>query len=227
MSGAAFRGKPVSGESSPRWVLARVVRATLGRVLLAVFRVRMDGWHHVPSGGAILAGNHVSYLDPAILWCIAPRPVHFVAKAELWRARWLGFLLDRFWAIPVQRDSADRVMIATATRLLEAGDLLGMFPEGTRRRDTRSDELGDPHGGVAFLALRTGVPVIPVGIAGTDRALPAGSRIPRFPKVSIRVGAPVMPDAFEGGRKERMQSMTDEIMTRIVQMRDEARKARS
>ncbi len=199
------------------------MRATVGRVLRAAFRVRFSGWENVPPGGAILAGNHVSYLDPALLWCVTPRPTHFVAKSELWDTGWLGYLLDRFWAIPVKRESADREMIATASTLLSAGELMGMFPEGTRKRDSDPDRLGEAHGGVAFLAIRNAVPVVPVGIAGTERALPAGAKFPRFTRVSIRIGEPVRPSDFTGGRKERMEAMTATIMQRIAAVRDEAR----
>lgn len=224
MSSEATRGQPSHGEGAPAWRLARFVRATVGSVLLAAYRVRVVGREHVPAGGAILAGNHVSYLDPALLWCVSPRPAHFVAKSELWNVGWLGYLLDHFWAFPVKRDTADREMIQTATALLQRGELLAMFPEGTRKRATDPQALGEAHGGVAFLALRADVPVVPVGIVGTDRALPPGAWMPRFPRVTIWVGEPVWPSKFEGGRKERMQAMTTEIMARIAQVRDEARR---
>lgn len=226
MSADAFRGKPLSGEDSPRWLLARFVRATVGRLLLAAYRVRLHGWDNVPDSGAILAGNHVSHLDPALIWCVTPRPAHFVGKIELWDTGWLGFLLDRFWVIPVKRDSADREMLQTASALLSAGDLMGMFPEGTRKRDLSTDELGQAHGGVAFLAIRNSCPVIPVGIAGTEEALPAGSKVPRFPRVAIVMGEPIDPNAFQGGRKERIEAMTAAIMERITAARDEARRVR-
>lgn len=227
MSSASIRGLSSSGLGAPRWRLARFVRFTVGRVLLVAYRVSFEGWENVPQGGAILAGNHVSYLDPALLWCVTPRPTHFVAKSELWESGWLGYLLDHFWAFPVRRASADREMIQTATHLLDAGELLGMFPEGTRKHDTDPDTLGEAHGGVAFLALRAGVPVVPVGIAGTEKALPRGAKVLRFPPVVIRVGTPVYPGEFEGGRKERMDAMTVRIMERIATVRDAARRAGS
>ncbi|MDZ4169028.1 MAG: lysophospholipid acyltransferase family protein [Coriobacteriia bacterium] len=226
MSSEEFRGKPLAGDDSPRWVLGRLVRGTLGRLLLLAFRVRLHGRNNVPQSGAILAGNHVSYLDPAIIWSAIPRPAHFVGKVELWDTGWLGFLLDRFWVIPVKRDSADREMIQTASALLAAGDLLGMFPEGTRKRDLSSDELGAAHGGVAFLAIRNSCPVVPVGIAGTEEALPAGAKLPRFPRVAIVMGEPIDPAQFVGGRKERTEAMTQAIMERIAAARDEARRVR-
>jgi len=202
-----------------------MLRATAGRVLLALYRTRVDGVEHIPPGGALLAGNHVSYLDPALLWCASPRPVHFVAKAELWQTRWLGWALDNLWAFPVERGSADRAMISTATSLLAGDELVGMFPEGTRGR-SGSDELGEAHQGVSFIALRASVPIVPVGIAGTDEALPRGAKLPRFPRVTICFGEPVFPERFEGGRKQRMESVTAELMTRSARERDRARGAR-
>ncbi len=225
MSSADLRGKPASGPDSPGWALARFLRATVGKVLLAVYRTRIEGLENIPAGGALLAGNHVSYLDPALLWCASPRPVHFVAKAELWQTGWLGWALDHFWALPVERGTADRAMISNATILLAGGELVGMFPEGTRGHRA-SDELGEAHQGVSFIALRASVPVVPVGIAGTDRALPRGARLPRFPKVTIRFGEPLQPESFVGGRKERMESLTAELMVRIAHERDMARGAR-
>lgn len=225
MSSADLRGKPAAGPDSPRWGLARFLRATLGKVLLAIYRTRIEGLENIPAGGALLAGNHVSYLDPALLWCASPRPVHFVAKAELWQVGWLGWALDHLWALPVERGSADRAMISNATALLAGGELVGMFPEGTRGH-SGSDELGEAHQGVSFIALRASVPVVPVGIAGTERALPRGAKVPRFPRVTIRFGAPLVPASFEGGRKERMESLTADLMARIAHERDMARGAR-
>ena len=167
MSSERFRGKPLTGPDAPSWRFARVVKSTIGRFLLVLWRVDLKGWEHVPEGGAILAGNHVSHLDPVLLWCSMRRPTHFVAKIELWDIKPLGWFLDHVWAFPVRRGTADREMITTASGLLSGGDLVGMFPEGTRSHDG-GEELGEAHGGVAFLALRTGVPVVPVGIAGTE-----------------------------------------------------------
>lgn len=226
MSSHPLRGRPASGEGAPSWRLARVLRVTVAKVLLALFRTRIDGVEHVPSGGAILAGNHESHLDPALLWCAVPRPAHFVAKSDLWKVGWLGWALDRLWAIPVDRDrsSADRAMITMATDLLTRGELVGMFPEGTRAAQDGSDELGAAHGGVSFIALRAGVPVVPVGFAGTKEALPRGAHWPRFTRVAIRLGEPIDPASFTGGRKERTAELTRVLMERITAERDRARR---
>ncbi len=215
MKAAEKRGFPAEGPASPGWALARFVRLVVGRLLLALFRVRLLSVERIPAtGGAVLAGNHVSYLDPALLWCASPRPTHFMAKKELWQIRWLGWALDNFWAFPVDRGGADREAISTATKLLQAAELVGVFPEGRRVRDA-GGELGEAQGGAAFLALRADVPVIPVGIAGTDKAWPAGKKLPRFARVTMSVGEPVHPGSFDGSRKERIAAMTAEIMRRI------------
>ena len=211
--------------SEPSTLLGRIVRPTLGRLALLLYRTRFLGVENVPATGAVIAGNHVSYLDPALLWCGPPRRIHFMAKAQLFDMHILGWALPRLWSFPVHRGAADRTAIAKATELLEAGELVGIFPEGTRVRHHGVEALGEAHGGVAFIAMRAGVPVVPVGIAGTDRAWPEGKRIPRFPKVTVRFCDPVYPEDFtEGGRKERVEAMTEEIMRRISSAREEARR---
>jgi 1-acyl-sn-glycerol-3-phosphate acyltransferase len=216
-------GKPVHGDDSPRWGWAYAVRVIVGRIALALYRTRFLGTENVPAGGAIIAGNHVSYGDPVLLWCGSPRPTHFMAKSELFSGV-IGWALARFWAFPVHRGSADRTAIQTATHLLQAGDLVGIFPEGTRIREATPEGLGEAHGGVAFIAMRADVPVVPVGIAGTDRIWPPGAKLPRFPKVTIMFCEPIDPAQFvEGSRKERVDAMTAEIMRRISEARDRAR----
>ena len=214
-----FLAVPVHGPSSPRWVLARILRVTVGPLVRVLWRVRVLGTENLPpSGGYILAGNHVSYLDPVILWCIAPRPTHFIARQDLFGNAFLGWLLPRVWVFPITRASADRTAITRATTLLQLGELVGMFPEGTRRLpgELEREEGAEAHSGVSFIALRAGAPVVPVGISGMDEAMPRGARFPRFPRVTVRFGEPVDPASFEEtDRKERLAAMTAEIMRRI------------
>lgn len=198
-----------------RFTGARIVRATVGRLVMALFRTRFIGVENVPPGGAILAGNHVSYMDPILMWCGAPRPAHFMTKSELFKG-FVGWALHRFWAFPVQRGQADRQAITTATDVLKSGGLVGIFPEGTRRAG--EGDLGEAQGGVAFIATRADVPVVPVAFVGTEDVMPRGARFPRFARVTIGYGRPLYPSDFsEGSRKERVEAMTSELMRRIAE----------
>lgn len=202
------------------FVLARFLRASLAKVFLALYRVRTLGADRIPAGPVILAGNHVSYGDPVLLWCAAPRPVHFMAKSELWENPVLGWGLSRLWAFPVRRSTADREAIQTAGALLAAGETVGVFPEGTRNRAGTAEAQQ----GAAFIAMRASVPIVPVGIAGTDRIMPDGARFMRFPRVTISFGDPVSGEDFADlSRKDRVEAMTTEVMLRIAREIDRAR----
>jgi 1-acyl-sn-glycerol-3-phosphate acyltransferase len=195
--------------------MAVFLRATLAKLLLLAFRVRITGQDNVPSGGAVLAGNHVSYMDPIVLWCASPRRCRFMSKSELWEGGATAWGLPRLWSFPVARGEADRTAIQTATRFLEAGELVGIFPEGTRAGvdGTR----GQAQGGVSFIAMRAGVPIVPVAFVGTEKVWPRGKRFPRLARVSIMYGEPLRPQdvAPDAGRKERVEAMTTELMRRI------------
>jgi 1-acyl-sn-glycerol-3-phosphate acyltransferase len=202
----------VDGERFP---LALFLRATLAKLLLLAFRVRILGAENVPSGGAVLAGNHVSYMDPILLWCAAPRRCRFMSKSELWQSGPTAWGLPRLWSFPVDRGEADRAAIQTATRFLAAGELVGMFPEGTRAGVDGS--RAEAQGGVSFIAMRAGVPIVPVAFVGTEKVWPRGKRFPRLAPVTIAYGEPlhseeVLPDAR---RKERVAAVTSELMRRI------------
>jgi len=203
----------VSASRRPsRFLIARVLRKSVAYIVAGVYRTKVVGAENFPQGGSILAGNHVSYGDPVLLWCRSPRPVHFMAKAELWGNPLFGWALDQVLAFPVRRGTADREALQFASGLLKEGEFVGVFPEGTRSTEGESEG----HGGAAFLAIRNNVPVTPIGIAGTDRILPPGARFPRFPKVVISVGTPIDPASFgDKSRKERVEAMTAEIMRRM------------
>ncbi|MBN2247243.1 MAG: 1-acyl-sn-glycerol-3-phosphate acyltransferase [Coriobacteriia bacterium] len=195
----------------------RAVRATFGRLVPLAFRTRIVGAERIPVDGALLAGNHVSYLDPVLLWCMSPRPVHFMAKSELFGKGFIGWLLPRLWAFPVNRGEPDRTAIVTASELLRSGELVGVFPEGSRRGAETDAAVGAAHGGAAFIALRAGVPIVPIAFVGTDRAMPRGASLPRLVRVTIHVGEPIdlariAPDA---GRKERVAAVTQRMMEEI------------
>jgi 1-acyl-sn-glycerol-3-phosphate acyltransferase len=219
-------GKPAVGTDAPPWRLARAIRAIVRPLTGVLYRTRVLGRGRIPSDrGAIIAGNHVSYLDPILIGVSLDRPIHYLAKAPLFEMAGLGWLLPRLWTIPVRQGSPDRQAIGAAARLLEADELIGIFPEGTRVRSGSPDQLGEAFGGVAFMALRAQVPIVPVGLAGTERIMPDGTYIPRFPRCAVYFGDPICPEDYaEGTRKERIKAMTDAAMQGIARAVEQARR---
>jgi glycerol-3-phosphate dehydrogenase (NAD(P)+) len=160
------------------------IRAMFVPFFLVYFRLRRIGREHLPrSGPLLLASNHRSFLDPFVIGTLVRRPVYYMAKRELFEKRWQAWALNALGAFPVDRGAGDGDAMATARAILERGDCVVVFPEGTR---VRPGPLGDPRRGVGRLALETGAPVVPVAVIGSD-AVRRGWRI-RPRKVRIRVG---------------------------------------
>jgi glycerol-3-phosphate dehydrogenase (NAD(P)+) len=164
------------------WPLRWMLRAGI----LVYFRLRRLGIEHIPDGGVILASNHRSFLDPFAIGCCLGRPIYFVAKQELFKNPMLGWILNCLGAFPIKRGEADEESMDTALALLERGQAVVIFPEGTR---IRTGSLAAPKRGVGRLALQSGKPVVPIAVTNSERAR-RGWRI-RPVKVHIRCGPPL------------------------------------
>ena len=199
----------------------RLTKLALWPYLRLGFRVRTQGLEHVPArGAAILASNHLSFCDSLFVALVLRRQVAYVAKAEYfddWRTAWF---FRGCGHIPMRRGPGAewRRALESAVGVLEDGHLLGIYPEGTRSKDGR---LHRGHTGLAMVALRTGAPVIPVGITGTREAQPIGRRIPRpFHTITIRIGAPLDFSAYKdrAGERRVLRYVTDTVMAEIQRL---------
>jgi 1-acyl-sn-glycerol-3-phosphate acyltransferase len=201
-------------------VLYWAMKIGLTPVLRLLYRVEVEGREHVPRRGAvILAANHRSFLDSIFLPLVIRRRVTYVAKAEYFDDPKTAWFFRAVGQIPIRREggSASEGALAAATEVLEEGGVFGIYPEGTRTRDGYTHR---GHTGVARLAARTGAPIVPVGLVGTDECQPTDKKLPRvFRTVRVRFGAPLTPHhAANGDDRLALRALTDELMFEIVQL---------
>lgn len=196
------------------------MKAILTPLLRGFYRVRVEGRAGVPDRGpVILAANHRSFLDSLFLPLVLGRRVTFVAKAEYFDSKKTAWFFRGVGQIPIRREggSASEGALAAATDVLERGGVFAIYPEGTRTRDGFTHR---GHTGVARLALRTGAPIVPVGLVGTEECKPIDRKLPRlFRRVSIRFGAPIQASRYvEDAEGLALRQLTDEVMFEIVQL---------
>jgi 1-acyl-sn-glycerol-3-phosphate acyltransferase len=181
-------------------------------------RPHVSGASHVPrTGPAILAANHLSVLDSFLLPALLPRHVTFAAKNEYFSGNPVSSWFMRLGgSLPIDRESAHaaQAMLDAAADLLERGELFGIHPEGTRSPDGR---LYRGKVGVAWLALKTGAPVLPVALSGTEKVLPVGATVPRPAKIGITIGEPLKFAGDHANARDRRQ-VTDDIMAAIQRL---------
>jgi len=185
-------------------VFYRLMWLVFQALLLVLFRWRVEGSERVPAtGGVILASNHVSWWDPPVVGCSVSRPVRFMAKAELFRIPVLGPAITKLGAFPIRRGKPDRQALKKAIKCIEAGEVLGMFPEGTR---IRGEELGRAQDGLGYIALRTNAPIVPVAIIADYRV---GSEVKVIFGESFRAQDVIDPDL---DRKDAIRMVGERVM---------------
>ena len=204
-------------------IVARSVLRLLARVHVEVDRDSLPA-----SGPLIVVANHISNADPPFVagWLTPAlgRQMHILAKQSLF-VPVVGNILRRLGATPVRSGGSDIEAFRMARDILDRGEILCIFPEGTR---SAAGVMGDAKPGVAMLATRSGVPILPVGVSGTDRFLGRGQRFPRLrAPITLRVGKPFTVALDPGkSRREGMQAASDEIMGRIAELTDERHRGR-
>ncbi|HEX7277632.1 MAG TPA: lysophospholipid acyltransferase family protein [Acidimicrobiales bacterium] len=190
-------------------VLYWIVRNATSVLSRIYFRASYKGLENVPATGAfVLAPVHRSNLDFALMSVVTKRRMRYMGKESLWKYPWFGRIIAAMGAYPVSRGKADREALRRTIEVLGEGDGLVLFPEGTRRAGPVVEELFE---GAAFVASRAGVPIVPVGIGGTERSMPKGAKFPRPVKVHVIVGPPLYPPPLPEGRRHPSRKTIHEL----------------
>ncbi|NNE11965.1 MAG: 1-acyl-sn-glycerol-3-phosphate acyltransferase [Ilumatobacter sp.] len=191
-------------------------------ILRLYTRLTITGRENVPREGAfILAPNHRSYLDTPFAGTVRWKRMRFMGKDTMWKNRQFGWIFSALGSFPVTRGSADREALKRAIAVLEAGDPLVLFPEGERKQGPDVKPLFD---GAVYVAFKAGVPIVPVGIGGSERVMPKGAKLVYPRKVHVAVGKPIYPPKTNGGRIPRTtyRETTDQLHAEIQRLFDES-----
>ncbi len=205
-------------------VTYRVLRFLLRLLMRGAFRIEVLGRENLPvTGGYVLApGGHRSILDTPAVSLAGPRVLRYMGAENYFKVPGLGWFLRAMGGFPVERSATDRQALRLAEWVLNNGEPLAVFPEGTRQQGPLIQPLKE---GAAFLACRTGVPIVPVGVGGTERAMPKGAKFIRPRKVTMVIGAPIRPVVrAEGERVKRseIRRVTQELHDSLQALFDEA-----
>lgn len=201
--------------------LYRVVSGIVAAFCRVFWRLRVEGREHVPRAGAyIVAPVHRSNIDTLVVSVVSRRRLRFMGKDTMWKYKLPGRLFTALGAFPVHRGTADREALRRCIEVVEAGEPLVIFPEGTRQSGPVVQPLFE---GAAYVATRTGVPIVPVGIGGSEAAMPKGAKMLRPVPVRVVVGEPLYPAAAgPSGRVPRsaVHKLTEELAKRLQALYD-------
>ena len=186
-----------------------LVRFVIAFFLVLLFRWRVTGAENIPvSGGVIIASNHVSNFDPFVVGTAVARKLHFMAKEELFVNPVMRVFIQWLGAFPVRRGASDRTAIRTAINLLENGNMVGLFPEGTR---SKNGQLGQAEPGLAMIAAKAGATIIPTAVIGTNKVFRDGSLLPQF---RVYFGEPIVVKKDKAS-KEDLEKISNTMMQEI------------
>lgn len=196
------------------------ISRSLFRVLFKIlFRWEIHGSEHLQTkGGCLVCSNHASFLDPPLVGSPWPRPLHYFARESLFRFPFLRWWMEKCNAMSVRRDEVDLTALRKAIRLVESGEALVVFPEGTRTLD---GNLQSAKNGAGLMAYKTKARIVPTYIDGSFRAWPKGRKWPRLTKIRVYYGEPFVPTELYGkpGSAETYQEITNLIMTKIGELK--------
>ena len=204
----------------------KVARAVLAGFCYTFWRARFEGREYVPRSGAfVLSPVHRSNIDTPLMGCVTRRRMHFLGKDSMWKYGWSAWLFTSLGAIPIRRGGADREALRACEAAVRAGEPLVIFPEGTRKTGPVVEEIFE---GAAFVALRTGVPIVPVGIGGSEAAMPRGTKLLRPVKIRVVIGPPFYPAVRQSGQRvarREVSELTERLHAELQRLFDQARKA--
>jgi 1-acyl-sn-glycerol-3-phosphate acyltransferase len=212
----------LAGQSRGNRFFYLTIRFIVIAICRVYLRLRIFDAHKIPKKGTfILAPSHRSTLDIPVAAATTRRRMMYMGKDSMWKIKPIGVFLTALGSFPVTRGSADLEALKRCIAVLERGDPLVLFPEGTRRNGRIIEPLFD---GAAFIAYKTGVPIIPVGIAGSEEIWPPGTKLPRPRKCVVVVGDAIYPKDLSGARASReiMGEFTVELQSSLQKVFDRA-----
>jgi 1-acyl-sn-glycerol-3-phosphate acyltransferase len=213
----------LAGQSIGSKAFYRFCRAIVLGLSLIMFRVKVVGRHNIPRTGAfVVAPIHRSNIDIPLVGLITTRRLRFMGKDSLWKKKPAAMLLSALGGFPVTRGSADREALKRCIQVLEAGEPLVLFPEGTRKSGPTVQPLMD---GSAYIAVKARVPIIPVGVGGTEGVMPKGAKFLRPKKCVLVVGEPISVALDAEGRVPRsaVKDVTTQLTTELQRLFDDAK----
>jgi 1-acyl-sn-glycerol-3-phosphate acyltransferase len=215
---------PLAETTRRQFLFYRFVRAVVSGFCYLFWRVRIEGRDNIPASGPfVLSPVHRSNVDTPLMACVTRRRMRFMGKDSLWKYRWSAWFFTSLGGFPVHRGGADREALRNCEAAIRGGEPIVVFPEGTRKTGPVVEPLFD---GAAFVATRAGVPIVPVGIGGSQRAMPKGAKLIHPVKIRIVIGPPIAPPAGSGNAsrpsRRQVSELSEQLRGEVQRLFDQA-----